>query len=94
MLIDNQLTLRLLSIKCYKTMKAFPGFTVRCEGHAKGQASDNNDAKKRLSQVRAEAVRAAAVSLGVTNPILCSTYAMGGRNSAREVSQKCTNKSK
>lgn len=52
-------------------LKAFPGFTIRCEGHAKGQACDNNDAKRRLSQVRAEAVRAAVMALGVTNTIVC-----------------------
>jgi outer membrane protein OmpA-like peptidoglycan-associated protein len=52
-------------------LKAFPDFTIRCEGHAKGQAMDNSDAKRRLSQVRAEAVRAALVALGVANTIVC-----------------------
>jgi outer membrane protein OmpA-like peptidoglycan-associated protein len=57
--------------KIANILKAFPGFIVRCEGHAKGQASDNNDAKRRLSQVRAEAVRASVQALGATNPIVC-----------------------
>merc|ERR1712007_73208 len=40
-----------------RVLKAFPDFGVRCEGHAKGKPADNNSAKVKLSQVRAEAVR-------------------------------------
>eukprot|EP00443_Scrippsiella_acuminata_P096588 CAMPEP_0115591650 /NCGR_PEP_ID=MMETSP0272-20121206/10385_1 /TAXON_ID=71861 /ORGANISM="Scrippsiella trochoidea, Strain CCMP3099" /LENGTH=946 /DNA_ID=CAMNT_0003026875 /DNA_START=73 /DNA_END=2909 /DNA_ORIENTATION=- len=52
-------------------LKAFPDAVVRCEGHAKGKPQDNNDAKRRLSQARAEAVRAAVRLEGVKNNIMC-----------------------
>lgn len=52
-------------------LKGFEKFAIRCEGHAKGTAEEDNDAKHQLSQVRAEAMRAAVAALGVTNTILC-----------------------
>merc|ERR1712113_1056792 len=46
-------------------LRAFPEFPIRCEGHAKGRVADNNEAKVRLSQARAEAVRSALRQVGV-----------------------------
>mmetsp|Transcript_69831 Transcript_69831/g.110837 ORF Transcript_69831/g.110837 Transcript_69831/m.110837 type:complete len:1117 (+) Transcript_69831:42-3392(+) len=54
-----------------RILKGFPDFAIRCEGHAKGTAADDNEAKHQLSQVRAEALRAAVAALGATNTILC-----------------------
>mmetsp|Transcript_99133 Transcript_99133/g.171933 ORF Transcript_99133/g.171933 Transcript_99133/m.171933 type:complete len:1052 (+) Transcript_99133:84-3239(+) len=65
----------------HSILKGFPNWMIRCEGHAKGLPADNNDAKQQLSQVRAEAVRAALEALGTTNPIYCqglgSTHGLG-----------------
>merc|ERR1712183_297584 len=52
-------------------LMAFPDFPIRCEGHTKGKVTDNSDARVRLSQVRAEAVRAALVERGALNEIDC-----------------------
>jgi outer membrane protein OmpA-like peptidoglycan-associated protein len=52
-------------------LKHFPRWAIRCEGHTKGRPADNNDAKRQLSQVRAEALRAAVEARGVFNSISC-----------------------
>lgn len=54
-----------------RVMKAFPGEIVRCESHAKGRPTDNNEAKRRLSQTRAEALRGAVRLEGAENSIIC-----------------------
>jgi len=52
-------------------LKAFPSMPIRCEGHAKGQPADNNLARQKLSQLRAEAVKAALREAGVENLMDC-----------------------
>lgn len=54
-----------------KVMKAFPELPVQIEGHAKGKPADNNEAKIRLSQVRAQAVSSSLKKDGVENEIVC-----------------------
>lgn len=54
-----------------RVLEAFPAFSIRCEGHAKGQPADNNSAKMKLSYLRAEAVKAALKDKGVANNIHC-----------------------
>merc|ERR1719235_875217 len=41
-----------------QVLDQFPDFAIRCEGHAKGKADENTEAKKKLSYMRAEAVKA------------------------------------
>merc|ERR1711862_717673 len=50
-------------------LRSFAEFPVRCEGHAKGQPAENNDAKVKLSQARADAVKTALLAEGVVNTI-------------------------
>jgi len=54
-----------------RVLRAFPDYSVHCEGHTKGKPTDNSDARVRLSQVRAEAVRKALQKDCVTNEIIC-----------------------
>merc|ERR1712060_347339 len=54
-----------------RVLAAFPGLTIRCEAHAKGKPPENNEAKKKLSYLRAEAVKAAIKAEGVDNEIMC-----------------------
>merc|ERR1712048_858543 len=54
-----------------QVLTKFPDIDIRCEGHAKGKPADNNAAKIKLSQVRAESVRTALKEEGTTNVIEC-----------------------
>eukprot|EP00927_Polykrikos_kofoidii_P043448 TRINITY_DN37521_c0_g1_i1.p1 TRINITY_DN37521_c0_g1~~TRINITY_DN37521_c0_g1_i1.p1 ORF type:complete len:1249 (+),score=234.13 TRINITY_DN37521_c0_g1_i1:78-3824(+) len=71
----NKATLRAeaepIVLRISAALQSFPDWIVRCEGHAKGKPSENSDAKRHLSQVRAEAFRAAVVAKGVSNRIEC-----------------------
>jgi outer membrane protein OmpA-like peptidoglycan-associated protein len=55
-----------------RLLNAAPEFAVKCDGHSKGNAADNTAAKKKLSKLRAEAIKSALVSAGVRNRIVCS----------------------
>mmetsp|Transcript_49662 Transcript_49662/g.118269 ORF Transcript_49662/g.118269 Transcript_49662/m.118269 type:complete len:909 (+) Transcript_49662:60-2786(+) len=50
-------------------LKAFPEIAIVCEGHSKGKPEDNNSDKVKLSEVRAQAVKAALVEEGAPNQI-------------------------
>eukprot|EP00929_Paragymnodinium_shiwhaense_P077343 TRINITY_DN39826_c0_g2_i1.p1 TRINITY_DN39826_c0_g2~~TRINITY_DN39826_c0_g2_i1.p1 ORF type:complete len:1133 (+),score=336.67 TRINITY_DN39826_c0_g2_i1:76-3474(+) len=54
-----------------RILGAFPDFPIRCEGHTKGKAAENSDARVRLSQMRAEAVRQALAERGTPNAVEC-----------------------
>eukprot|EP00931_Biecheleriopsis_adriatica_P044744 TRINITY_DN25622_c0_g1_i4.p1 TRINITY_DN25622_c0_g1~~TRINITY_DN25622_c0_g1_i4.p1 ORF type:complete len:850 (+),score=225.35 TRINITY_DN25622_c0_g1_i4:347-2551(+) len=74
----NALELQLLSFitigKAAKVLKAFPDMAVKCTGHAKGKPEDNNDAKVKLSEERAEAVCKALKAEGVKNEVVCEGF--------------------
>jgi len=55
-------------------LQDFPDFDIRCEGHTKGKPDENNDARIRLSLIRAEAVKRALLQGGVTNAIICEGF--------------------
>lgn len=54
-----------------RVLSAFPGLAFRCEGHSKGQSSEDSKAKQRLSYLRAEAVKAALKKAGANNLMAC-----------------------
>jgi len=68
---DIALTAMVTVAKLARVLRAFPDIPVRCEGHGKGRPAENNDAKVKVSQVRANAVRSALQRDGVENEIEC-----------------------
>lgn len=51
-------------------LRSFPDFVVRCESHTKGKAEENNENKRKMSQLRAEGIRAALREHGVRTPCI------------------------